>query len=90
MRKNTFNIGGIRTRDFSFLSSALEGGEWSASRPSRFNPEEGAASGPQTQYGRGSEKKINPLPRIEPHRSRLRGVTLPTEQWRSVVFMKVK
>jgi hypothetical protein len=25
-----------------FLTSALVGGEWSASRPCRFNPEEGA------------------------------------------------
>jgi hypothetical protein len=24
----------------AFLSSALDGGEWSASRPSRFNPKE--------------------------------------------------
>lgn len=41
-------LSGIQTHGFSFLSSALYGEEWSAGRPGRFNPMEGAANGPQS------------------------------------------
>jgi hypothetical protein len=58
----------------SFLTSALDGGEWSASRPSRFSPRERA---PGTQWRRlgglpsrsgrgGEEKNSQPSTRIEP------------------------
>jgi hypothetical protein len=49
----------------AFLNSALDEGEWSASRPSRFTPKETAPQyslerrlgGPQSQSGRGGGKK---------------------------------
>jgi hypothetical protein len=52
-----------------FLTSALEGGEWSASRPCRFTPEERAPrypldrrlAGLQSRSGRyGEEKNVAP------------------------------
>jgi hypothetical protein len=57
------------------LTSALDGGEWSASRPGRFTPQ-GKSSwypldrklgGSQTPSGRGREEKNSqPPPGIEP------------------------
>jgi hypothetical protein len=53
----------------AFLTSALDGGEWSASRPSRFSPrkESLVPIGPQSWSGRsGEEKNSHPLPGLEP------------------------
>jgi hypothetical protein len=48
-----------------FLTTGLDGGEWSASRPSHFTPAETAPGrklgGPQSQSGRYEEEK-NPVP----------------------------
>jgi hypothetical protein len=48
-----------------FLTSALAGGEWSASRPGRFTPGkepryslDRRLDGPQSRYGRRGEEKI--------------------------------
>jgi hypothetical protein len=58
----------------AFLSSALDGGEWSALRPGRFTPREMApcfplnrrVGGPQSRSGRGGVKKNSqPLPGLE-------------------------
>jgi hypothetical protein len=56
-----------------FLTSALVGGEWSASRPSRFTPGEiapgtrwiGGWVGPRTGLDDVEERKILPLPELE-------------------------
>jgi hypothetical protein len=57
------------------LTSALDGGEWSTSRPGRFTPRERAPwypldsrlGGPQSRSGRGGEEKNSqPPPGIEP------------------------
>jgi hypothetical protein len=58
----------------AFLTSALDGGEWSASRPGRFTHWERAPNllerrlgGRQSRSGCGSEEKNSqPLPRLEP------------------------
>jgi len=49
-----------------FLTSGLGGGEWSASRPNRFNPEKGPRythdrkfDEPQSGSGCGGEEKIS-------------------------------
>jgi hypothetical protein len=60
-----------------FLILALDGGEWSASRPGHFTPGERAPNpldwwlgGPQNRSGRCIvEKNISPLPEIEPRPS---------------------
>jgi hypothetical protein len=53
-----------------FLNSALDGGEWSASGPGRFNTGEGAPryplgtrlGGPQSRYGHcGEDKYVAPV-----------------------------
>jgi hypothetical protein len=57
-----------------FLISALDGGEWSASRPCHFTPEETVrgihwemrVSVPQSQSGRFGERNFFPLQGIEP------------------------
>jgi hypothetical protein len=58
----------------AFLTSALDGGECSASCPGRFTPREratgthwiGGCVGPQSRSGHNGEEKISqPLPRIE-------------------------
>jgi hypothetical protein len=58
----------------AFLTLALDGGEWSASRPGRFTPRERAPGthwiggwvGPQSHSGHsGEEKNSQPLPQIE-------------------------
>jgi hypothetical protein len=36
-------MGGVEILLHAFLTSALDGGEWSASRPSRFSPRERAS-----------------------------------------------
>jgi hypothetical protein len=57
------------------LTSALDGSEWSASRPSRFTPKEKASGthrklgGLQSRSGRGGEKNFQPTPGIEPENS---------------------
>jgi hypothetical protein len=57
------------------LTSALDGGEWSASRCSRFSPQEKSPwypldrrlGGTQSRSGRGGEEKNSqPPPGIEP------------------------
>jgi hypothetical protein len=57
------------------LTSALDGGEWSASLPGRFTPQgkslwypfDRRLGGPQSQSGHGSEEKnFQPLPGLEP------------------------
>jgi hypothetical protein len=57
------------------LTSALDGGEWSTSRPGHFTPKERAAGthwigdwvGPRACSGRGGEEKYSqPLPGLEP------------------------
>jgi hypothetical protein len=59
----------------ALLTSALDGGEWSLSRPDRFTPRERALGiywigcwvGPKSRSGRGGEKKNSqPLPGLEP------------------------
>jgi hypothetical protein len=57
----------------AFLTSALDGGEWSASRPGHFTPKERAFprypldSGPQNRSGSGGEEKNSlTVPIIEP------------------------
>jgi hypothetical protein len=48
------------------LTSALDGGEWSALRPGHFIPRE-RAPGPQGWSGRGGEdENSHPLPGLEP------------------------
>jgi len=52
------------------LTSAPDGGEWSASRPGHFTARETAPvpTGPQRRFGRGGEEKKTPslpLPGIE-------------------------
>jgi hypothetical protein len=57
------------------VTSALEGGDWSASRPDRFNHEEkphytfDRLRGPQSRIGRCGEEKIL-MPRQEPNSGR--------------------
>jgi hypothetical protein len=59
----------------TFLTSLLDGGEWSASRPGRFTLQgkspwyqlDRRLGGPQSRSGRGGEKKHSqPLPGLEP------------------------
>jgi hypothetical protein len=67
-------LGDWRYSSTHFLTSALDGGEWSASRPGRFTPRESPwcpldrrLGGPQSRSGRGGEEKNSqPPPRIEP------------------------
>jgi hypothetical protein len=52
----------------AFLTSALDGGEWSTSLPGRFTPRERAPilGGPQSRTGRGGdEKNSQPPPGIQ-------------------------
>jgi hypothetical protein len=52
---------GVEVQLYAFLTSALDGGEWSASRPGRFTPQGKSPSypldrrlgGPQGRSGRG-------------------------------------
>jgi len=49
----------------TFLTSALDGGKWSASHPCRFtpgekSPEDRRLGGPQSQCGGGGEEKKIP------------------------------
>jgi hypothetical protein len=57
------------------LTTAINGGEWSASRPCRFYPQgkspryplDRRLGGPQSRSGRGGEEKNSqPLPELEP------------------------
>jgi hypothetical protein len=54
-----------------FLNLALDGGEWSASRPGRFTSRRESSfhrrlGGPQSRSGGGGkEKNFHPLPEIE-------------------------
>jgi hypothetical protein len=65
-------LGEWRYRSTHSLTSALDGGEWSASRPGRFTPRERAPldrrlGGPQSRSGCGGEEKnSDPPPGIEP------------------------
>jgi hypothetical protein len=59
--------GGVNVQMHVFLTSALFGGEWSVSRPGRFNPREGA---PVTHWRLGAlddieKRKILPLSGFE-------------------------
>ena len=65
---------GVGLKLHSFLTSALEGEDWSTSRPGRFIPYEEplyplnrGLVGPQSWSGRfGIEKYIFPFPEFEP------------------------
>jgi hypothetical protein len=58
--------GGVEVLIYIFLTSALAGGQWSASRPGRPTPGErapgtqwiGGLGGPQSRSGRRGEEKI--------------------------------
>jgi hypothetical protein len=65
---------GSKVQLHAFFTSVLDGGEWSTSCPSHFNPEEEPwcklnmkLDGPQSQPGRFREEtNLLPLPGIEP------------------------
>jgi hypothetical protein len=65
---------GVELYLHAFLTSALGGSEWSASRPSRFTPgkspwypSDRRLGGPQNRSGGGGEEKnLQPLPGLEP------------------------
>jgi hypothetical protein len=65
---------GMEVYIHEFLTSALDGSEWSASRPGRFPPRENprylldrGLGGPQSQSGHGGEgKNSQPLPGLKP------------------------
>jgi hypothetical protein len=66
---------GVEVSLHAFLTSALDGGEWSASRPGRFTPRDRAPGihwiggwvGPRAVLDTGGEEKNSqPLPGIEP------------------------
>jgi hypothetical protein len=67
--------GGVDACIHIFFTSALTGGECSASRPCRFTPDErtcgihwiGGWGGPQSRYGRRGEEQILPLLGLELH-----------------------
>jgi hypothetical protein len=68
-------LGEWRYRSTRSLTSALDGGEWSASRPDRFTPQgkrpwyplDRRLGGPQSCSGRGREEKNSqPPPGVEP------------------------
>jgi hypothetical protein len=53
--------GGVDIWIYIFLTSALAGDEWSASRPGRFNPPyplDKRLGGPQSRSGKREEEKI--------------------------------
>jgi hypothetical protein len=60
---------GVEVQLHSFLNSALDGGNWSASRPGRYTlwkepqcPLERRLGGPQSRSGYGNMKEKNPSP----------------------------
>jgi hypothetical protein len=65
--------GGVDVQFHIFLTLALVGGEWSASRPGRFTPRERAPGthwkagwvGPRTSLDDMGKKKISPLTGLE-------------------------
>jgi hypothetical protein len=65
--------GGVDLWIHVFLTLALVGGEWSASRPDRFNPGErdtgthriGGFMGPRTGQNAAEKRKIFPLSELE-------------------------
>jgi hypothetical protein len=69
-----------------FLTSALDGGEWSASRPGRFTPGEkipgthsiGGRVGPRTGLDDVQRRKILPLPGLELRPLSVQPVAIPT------------
>jgi hypothetical protein len=67
----------------SFSTSALGGGEWSASRPGRFIPGThciGDTVGPKSRSGRcGEERNLLPLSVIESRPSSPYPAVIPTE-----------
>jgi hypothetical protein len=76
---------GVEVKLHAFLTSALDGGEWSASQPGRFTPGEYSSRFPldrmwgglQNRSGHGgAEKNSKPQPGIE-----LRGVIAPLPQY---------
>jgi hypothetical protein len=72
----TWGSGGVAP---PFLTLVLDGGEWSASRPGRFTPEESAPGthwiggwvGPRVRLDSMEKRQILPLPGIEPRPSSL-------------------
>jgi hypothetical protein len=77
-----------------FLTSALDGGEWSASPPSRFTPGQRAPGthwmggwvGHRTDLESVEKRKVMPLPGIEPQPPRLQPVAIPTELSRLLII----
>jgi hypothetical protein len=73
--------------DPPFLTSALDGGEWSASRPGRYTPGDMAPGthwiwgwgGSQSRSKRCGEEKILLLPGIDPRPTNSQAVAIPTE-----------
>jgi hypothetical protein len=70
------------------INSALDGGEWSASRSGRFTPGKNPQVaviyvecwvGPRASLNAVAEKKSLPLPGIEPRLSSVHPLTVPTE-----------
>jgi hypothetical protein len=65
--------GGVDVQTHVFLTSALVGGEWSASRPGRFTPGErvpgthwiGGCVGPRAGLGDVEKRKFLTLPGLE-------------------------
>jgi hypothetical protein len=61
---------GVEVQLHAFLTSALDGGEWSASRPGRFTPQgmnpwyllDRMLGGPQSRSGCGGEEKNSQTP----------------------------
>jgi hypothetical protein len=91
--KRIWGSGGIAP---PFLTSALDGGEWSASRPGRYTPEERAPplyplarrlGGSQSGSGRCEEKKNLPLLGIEHLPSSPQPVVTPSDLSRLIILL---
>jgi hypothetical protein len=78
-----------------FLTSALDGGEWSASRPGRFYPREialgtdwiGGWVGTKAGLDAMEKMKVLSLPGIEPRPPSRQPVAMPTELFHSYESM---
>jgi hypothetical protein len=80
------------------MTSALDGVDWSALRPSRFTPKEiipgtnwvGGWEGSQVGLNVMVEEKILPLPGFEPRPSSPQPVSIPTELSRLLLIINTK